>query len=118
MIIISLSIAIFNPTYEYIVYGRRSTLYSFKIPFCDEDSNSEFSINIGFQLIVGVSALVGNIGLEGFSALFINSISVSSEITILQYEILSKKLISQQLTQTQMKMETLKIYKQIHTVDQ
>lgn len=118
MIIVSMGIAVFGPSYEYIIYGHRTTLFSFKIPFFVEDSNLEFGINIVLQIIMGVTGFIGNVGLEGYSALFIDSISVSSKITKLQYEILSKKLISQQLTQMKMKMETLRILNQIRTVDQ
>lgn len=82
-----------------------------------EESDLEFIINGVVQIVYGFGGFFGNLAMEGFSALFTDSIALSTDITKMEYNKLSGDLISGRLTKTQIKMKLLRIFKQIQKVD-
>lgn len=112
------SLAMFiGPFYAYVKYGQLTTITSLKIPFIEPFSRLEFLVNNGFQLIICVVGLPGNIGVEGLFALLMDSTAALTECIQWKCSKFSKKLGAGQFTSKQKKEQFIKILAMIQTTD-
>lgn len=116
-VMLSFVIALFGPIYAYIVDGKRSSLLSVRLPFFEQNSDSEFILLIIIQTISGICGLSGNIAIETGYNLNINVLRVTTELIELDIGKLSSDLETKTLTISQMKHKLCLIFDKIRSID-
>ena len=97
MIVISSFVgAVCGPWYKFITIGTKSTLYNLRLPFCEDNPNTEFVINTCWECF---NSFIGSIGLFMMEAAFIivsDTITVSSKLFAFELNELSKYIEMEQ----------------------
>lgn len=90
VIILSALCAVSGPYYTLIRYGDHITITSFRFPYVEPGSNTEYFMNLFVQAAFGVYGLVGGITLELGSVIVRDTWNVSVAFTRLETEKLSE----------------------------
>lgn len=106
-----------GPMYVYIKYNQRTTLFQLRLPYVDEESMMEFTLNGIMQAIAGFIAIIGNFGIEGNNMLFINSLNITSQISKTQYTDFSGKLRMNRMSNVEMRIRLIQMFKQNQVID-
>lgn len=109
--------AMVGPMYVYIKYNQRTTLFQLRLPYVDEESMMEFTLNGIMQAIAGFIAIIGNFGIEGNNMLFINSLNITSQISKTQYTDFSGKLRMNRMSNVEMRIRLIQMFKQNQVID-
>lgn len=113
----SYAVMFFGPYYRLVEHGERTTTSSLKIPFVEPFSDLEFLINMPIQLLMFLMGCPGNIGVEGFFAILMDSTAASTEYIQWECMKLSEKHRIGQPRLTNTKMELIKILTMIQSTD-
>lgn len=81
-----------GPVYIYFAKGEKFTIFQTKLPFFEENSDTEFYINASLQGIIALVAVFGNVALEIVSCLINNTIELISGAIELNIQILRREL--------------------------
>lgn len=114
---LSTSCALIGPTYVYIKYNQRTTLFQLRLPYVEEESMMEFIINGILQAIAGFYVIIGDLGMEGVIVLFINSLNLTTQLSKAQYTEFSMKLRTNELSTMEMRARLLQMFKQSQVID-
>lgn len=66
--------------YVNLVNGIKTTTIEVHVPFCDPGSNAEFIGNNIIQVVIGVNAFLGYIGMEIFLSLFQDIVTIAPKL--------------------------------------
>lgn len=78
---ISFVVCIINPTYVYFAHGIKATTPELHWPFCEPESNAEFTANLLLQVAVAVHAIMMYFHSEVFLSLFANVVTIVPRLT-------------------------------------
>lgn len=118
IIVASLIIGSANPTYVFYRDGIFYTLTGVLIPFVEKNSNLETILNIISQLYTASVALIGLVTVQVCCRLFIDTINITTDLCIQEMINLSNDLERGHLSQDQICMRLIKIFRQIQRMDQ
>lgn len=117
-IVASFMCALFGPIYVFVTTNQKSSMFEFKIPFLVNDPNLEFIVNGIFQVISGLFVALGNMGIEGFKILYMNSLDLSTKIMNYEIDELSTKLVAKKtVSKSEMEFRVLRMCHQIESTD-
>lgn len=116
MFVICLSFvgAVIGPYYSFVRYGTLATLYSLKLPYFNQDPYTEFIINLVWQFLIGLIGVVSLFLVEVAITLTNDTITVSSELCLLEL----KELSDRQASKTELRRKMKKIYMRIAYIDE
>lgn len=78
--------------YDIIFNGSYATIYNLKIPYLHESPRTEFLINIAWEIFINLMGICGILVIELSLAICINTITVSSKLSVLELTELSDEL--------------------------
>lgn len=78
--------------YDIIFNGSYATIYNLKIPYLHESPRTEFLINIAWETFINLMGICGILVIELSLAICINTITVSSKLSVLELTELSDEL--------------------------
>lgn len=110
LVTLSLIAACIGPTYTFFQDGTFVTLYELRIPFLENDPITEFIISVLWQGTISVMAALAVGLIESGMALINNTINVSSELNVLSFSKLSKRLKSNDITNQELQWQLKQIY--------
>lgn len=89
---VSFVLALAGPVYTYLQDGTLVTLYEVRIPFLQDDPQTEFIVNISWQTFNSSMVIPGLFLLEGATALVNATITMTSKLSVLELNELSDEL--------------------------
>lgn len=98
VILITFTIALIGPIYIYYQEGKMYTLYGVRLPYLSKNPHKEYVVNIIWQLIINLMAIVGTFILEAMITIVNDTITVSSKLCRLELNELSDDLENEHKT--------------------
>ncbi|XP_031636572.1 uncharacterized protein LOC116349321 [Contarinia nasturtii] len=98
VIMISFVGASAGPFYRYLDDGILVTLYSLKLPYFHDDLHTEFMINTFWQFFISIYGGLALFLIEGLLTLIDDTVTVSSNLCLMEFEELSDCLENESVT--------------------
>lgn len=117
LILLSLSIVMIGPVYNYFDQGQRPILLPLLLPFVDPKPLRGYILNTGNQMIICFLGLCGNFLVEGINCMLVNNLRVG--ISVINYSLMeldSDISIHREFT-IEMKLKFKNILVQIQDLD-
>lgn len=116
-IITSVCFAYIGALYINFVRGRRDTIFGFKFYWAEDGSDTEYYINLAFQIFFALYFILGNIIVETGASLHENNISLSTEIILMDIRRLSEDVESSSITEIAMTSRLRQIFLKFQAVN-
>lgn len=107
-----------NPIYIFYRDGILYTLTGVLFPFVERNSILEIYINLVYQSITAAVAGLGFVIIQVSSSLFVNTINVTTELTIQEMVDLSDDLKCNNSSRAKKSMKLIRIFNQIQRIDE
>lgn len=108
-IITSVCFAYIGALYINCIHGQRDTIFGFKFFWLEDGSDTEYYINLAFQIFFAMYFILGNIVVETGASLHENNISLSTEIIKMDITRLSEDVEYGNITEFAMKSHLRRI---------
>lgn len=96
IVIASFTGAVCGPYYQFMTNGMRSTLYNLRLPFFEDNPNTEFLINMCWETFTSFIGAIGLFNMEASFTIVSDTITVSSKLCALELNELSKYMEMEQ----------------------
>lgn len=103
--------AIIGPLYEFIFYDSRVTAFNIRIPFMEDDPETEFDINCIWGMWSGYVGVCAFMLMEVIFALINNMLNVTTEQLELELEAFSLQLESSEISQVEIRRKLSNIFR-------
>lgn len=114
----SIFIAFIYPVYIWYRDGRLYTLFEVWIPFIEGKDHLNLTLNVVYQLVLGFILCNGLVVIQVYAAIFMNTIEISTGVSINDMMNLSACLERSEMTQSLIRMNLIKILNQIKQMDE
>lgn len=117
IILTSIILASIYPIYIWYRDGVFYTLAGALIPFVEQNSYLNITINLIFQALLGYSAINGLTQIQVAQGMILNSIEISTDISMREMKNLSTHLEGDNADEAVTQEYMTKIFRQIHRID-
>lgn len=118
MMVFGYTCAMMGPTYSYLIQGIRTTTIEVKVPFTEERSYVEFSINMSIQMSYAIVGGLEYIGLEIMMDLFRNVITIAPALVHYRLNKYIREYKDEMISEPQLRFAFTSIMKQAVDADE